>query len=139
MVNNANQHSGRRSVEQGVSAVIPEPNKIGASTPYDFSGHNLTAYGGLLPVATMLEKLGFQQLIEETLAIQRQTRAMPVFRFLLGMILACYVGFSRLHHLRFLKREPMLSGILCVAELPPQCAPSGVFWPRGIWASRGSC
>ncbi len=51
-------------------------------------------------------------------------RWVPVFRFLLGMILACYVGFSRLHHLRFLKREPMLTGILRVAELPPQCT----FW-----------
>ena len=68
----------------------------------------------------MLEKLGFQHLIEDTLTIRRQTRAMPVFRF----ILACYVGFCRLHHLRFLKREPMLTGILHVAELPPQCT----FW-----------
>jgi hypothetical protein len=124
MVNNAHQSSRQRSVDQGVSAVIPEPNKIGACTPYDFDAHNLTAYGGLLPVATMLEKLGFQQLIEETLTIRRQTRAMPVFGFILGMILACYVGFSRLHHLRFLKREPMLTGILQVAELPPQ----STFW-----------
>ncbi len=108
----------------GSGADIPEPNKIGASTPYDFQAHNLTAYGGLLPVATMLEKLGFQQLIEENLTMKRRTRAMPVFRFLLGMILACYVGFSRLHHLRFLKREPMLTGILQVAELPPQ----STFW-----------
>jgi hypothetical protein len=124
MVSNANQSTRRRRVNQEVSAVIPEPNKIGASTPYDFQAHNLTAYGGLLPVATMLEKLGFQQLVEETLTIRRQTRAMPVFRFILGMVLACYVGFSRLHHLRFLKREPMLTGILHVAELPPQ----STFW-----------
>ena len=124
MVSNRDQHSGRRPVDQGVSAGIPEPNKIGASTPYDFQAHNLTAYGGLLPVATMLEKLGFQQLIQEHLTIRRQTRSMPVYRFLLGMILACYVGFSRLHPLRFLKREPMLTGILHVAELPPQ----STFW-----------
>jgi hypothetical protein len=31
--------------------------KIGASTPYDFTGRNL-AYGGLLPVATMLRAIG---------------------------------------------------------------------------------
>jgi hypothetical protein len=98
--------------------------KIGASTPYDFSARNLTAYGGLLPVATMLEKLGFQQLVEETLTIRRQTRVMPVYRFVLAMVLALYVGFSRLHHLRFLKREPMLTGILKVVELPPQ----STFW-----------
>jgi hypothetical protein len=124
MVSNGNQHSRRKPVDQGDAAVIEKPNKIGASTPYDFEAHNLTAYGGLLPVATMLEKLGFQQLIEETLTIKRQTRSMPVFQFILGMILACYVGFSRLHHLRFLKREPMLTGILQVAQLPPQCT----FW-----------
>jgi hypothetical protein len=40
------------------------------------------------------------------------------------MVLALYVGFSRLHHLRFLAREPMLVGILRVLELPPQCT----FW-----------
>jgi Transposase DDE domain group 1 len=40
------------------------------------------------------------------------------------MVLACYVGFWRLHHRRFLQREPMLTGILGVLRLPPQCT----FW-----------
>src|ERR1035441_3103280 len=124
MVSNANQTTLDRPVNQGVHADIARPNKIGASTPYDFEARNLTAYGGLLPVATMLEKLGFQQLVEETLTVKRQTRSMPMYGFILGMVLACYVGFSRLHHLRFLKRVPMLTGILRVAELPPQ----STFW-----------
>jgi hypothetical protein len=124
MVINRNQDTRHKRVRQGVQEVVPEPNKIGASTPYDFDAKNLTAYGGLLPVATMLEKLGFQQLVEETLTVKRQTKAMPMFRFVLGMVLACYVGFSRLFHLRFLEREPMLTGILQVARLPPQCT----FW-----------
>ena len=103
---------------------LPEPFKIGASTPYDFSARNLTAYGGLLPVATMLERLGFEPLVEEMLSIHRVTRAMPVYRFVLAMVLALYVGFSRLNHLRFLEREPMLIGILKVVRSPPQCT----FW-----------
>jgi Transposase DDE domain group 1 len=107
-----------------VERVIPEPLKIGASTPYDFSARNLTAYGGLLPVATMLEKLEFQQLVEEMLAVKRLPRVMPVYRFVLAIVMALYVGFSRLHHLRFLEREPMLTGILKVLRLPPQCT----FW-----------
>ena len=40
------------------------------------------------------------------------------------MVLALYVGFSRLHHLQFLEREPMLTGILEVSELPVQ----STFW-----------
>jgi len=37
------------------------------STPFDFNGKNLTPYGGLLPVITILEKLGFQSLVEQFL------------------------------------------------------------------------
>jgi hypothetical protein len=72
----------------------------------------------------MLEKLGFQRLVEETLSVKRKTRAMTMYRFVVAMVLACYVGFSRLYHLRFLRREPMLTGILQMLELPPQSA----FW-----------
>ena len=111
-------------VNQGLRDVIPEPNRIGASTPYDFEAKNLTAYGGLLPVATMLEKLGFRQLVEGTLTVKRKTKAMAMYQFVLAMVLACYVGFSRLYHLRFLEREPMLIGILAVLRLPPQ----STFW-----------
>ena len=67
MVTKRKQHSSRRPVKQGRVARAPRPNKIGASTPYHFRGKNLTPYGGLLPVATLLEKLGFQALLEETL------------------------------------------------------------------------
>jgi hypothetical protein len=123
-VKNSEEHSEKTSARQGVESVAAEPLKIGASTPYDFSARNLTAYGGLLPVATMLEKLGFQQLVEETLTIRRRTRTMPMYRFVLGMVLVLYVGFSRLNHLRFVQREPMLTGILKVLRVPPQCT----FW-----------
>jgi DDE family transposase len=119
-----NERSAKKPARQGAGEREPEPIKINASTAYDFEGKNLTAYGGLLPVATMLEKLKFQQLVEETLTVKRVTRAMPWYQFVLGMVLALYVGFSRLNHLQFLAREPMLIGILKVLSLPPQCT----FW-----------
>ena len=70
MVRNAN-HDSRRPLNQGDFAVIGKPNKIKANTHFDFKD-NLTAYGGLLPVATMLEKLRFQRLLEETLTIKHK-------------------------------------------------------------------
>ena len=73
-------------------------------------------------MATTLEMLGIQQLIEKTLTIRRQMRAMPVFRS--GDDSGLLRGLFRLRHLRFLKGEPMLTGILHVAELPPQ----STFW-----------
>jgi hypothetical protein len=124
MVISSRQHIEKEAAQQGAEVVISEANKIGACTPYDFHSKNLTAYGGLLPVATMLEKLEFQQVVEETLKVKRATRCMTMYQFVLAMVLALYVGFSRLNHLRFLAREPMLVGILQVLRLPPQCT----FW-----------
>jgi hypothetical protein len=124
MVKRSPQHSEEIRVPQGAERDIWEVTKIGASTPFDFSGKNLTPYGGLLPVAAMLEKLGFQKLVEETLTTHRTPRAMTIYQFLLGMVLAIYVGFSRLNHLRFVARDAMLTGIVKVLELPPQCT----FW-----------
>src|SRR6202008_328276 len=124
MVKNTNKHTRKTPAQQGAQTIHRKPMKIGASTPYDFAGSNMTAYGGLLPVATLLEQWQFQQLIEEHVTIRRVTSSMPGFRFVLAMVLALYVGFSRLHHLQFLQREPMLTGILDVDSLPVQ----STFW-----------
>jgi hypothetical protein len=123
-VKNRQQDSAKNRAHQGADTTQSEPYSIGAATPYDFEGKNLTAYGGLLPVATMLERLRFQQLVEETLTVKRVPRAMGIYQFVLAMVLGAYVGFSRLYHLRFVAREPMLTGILKVLRLPPQCT----FW-----------
>jgi len=120
MVTNRIQHSAGTPVKQGSGATAPEPNRINASTPFDFSGKNLTPYGGLLPVATMLEKLGFQALMEETVTVKRLTKVMSGYQFLYAMVLGLYIGFSRLNQLRFIARDPILTGILKIVQLPPQ-------------------
>src|SRR5271168_1308320 len=104
MVTNRSEDSGKRRGKQGFGSTYPEPNKIGASTAFDFNGKNLTPYGGLLPLATMLEKLGFQALTEETVKITRLTRVMSGYQFVLAMVLGLYIGFSRLNQLRFIAR-----------------------------------
>ena len=124
MVTNRRKHSRKTPGKQGPGDSDPEPNKINVSTPYDFNGRNLTPYGGLLPVITMLEKLGFQSLVEQTLTSKRIPRAMDLYRFVLGIVLGLYIGFPRLNQLRFIARDPILTGILKVAKLPVQ----STFW-----------
>src|SRR5476651_1376920 len=124
MVTNRNKHNDKSPAKQGSGEAAPEPNKISASTPYDFNGKNLTPYGGLLPVITMLERLGFQSLVEQTLTSKRIPRAMDLYRFVLGIVLGLYIGFARLNQLRFIARVPILTGILKVTKLPVQ----STFW-----------
>jgi hypothetical protein len=124
MVTDKKKDSRKPPVKQGAENSAPEPNKINASTPHDFSGKNLTPYGGLLPVITMLEKLGFQSLVEQTVTSKRIPRAMDLYRFVLGIVLGLYIGFPRLNQLRFIARDPILTGILKVTKLPVQ----STFW-----------
>ena len=124
MVTDRKEDSGKTPGKQGDERNAPEPNKINGSTPYDFNGRNLTPYGGLLPVITMLEKLGFESLVKETLTSKRIPRAMDLYRFILGIVLGLYIGFPRLNQLRFIARDPILTGILKVGKLPVQ----STFW-----------
>ena len=124
MVTDKKKDSPKTSEKQGSDDHAPDLNKINASTPYDFNGRNLTPYGGLLPVITMLEKLGFQSLVEQTLTSKRIPRAMDLYRFVLGIVLGLYIGFPRLNQLRFIARDPILTGILKVTKLPVQ----STFW-----------
>ena len=118
------ENSRKEPEKQGPEPTAPEANKINASTPFDFTGKNLTPYGGLLPVITMLEKLGFEALVKDTLTSKRMPRAMDLYRFVLGIALGLYIGFPRLHQLRFIARDPILTGILKVGKLPVQ----STFW-----------
>ncbi len=124
MVTDRKKDSRKTPGKQGSQDSASEPNKINASTPYDFSGKNLTPYGGLLPVIAMLEKLDFQPLVEEKLTSKRIPRAMNLYRFVLGIVLGLYIGFPRLNQLRFIARDPILTGILKVTKLPVQ----STFW-----------
>jgi hypothetical protein len=124
MVTDRKKDSRKTRGKQGREEILSNPNKIGASTPYDFNGKNLTPYGGLLPVITMLEKLEFQLLVEQTVTSKRIPRAMDLYRFLLGIVLGLYIGFPRLNQLRFIARDPILTGILKVTKLPVQSS----FW-----------
>ena len=49
--------------------------QIGPATRFDFEGQNLTPYGGLLPVATMLDNLGLEELVGQYVKVKRIPRA----------------------------------------------------------------
>src|SRR2546426_5088776 len=95
MVTSRKKDSDKAPVKQGAEHTASEPNKINASTHYDFTGKNLTPYGGLLPVITMLEKLGFQSLVEGTLTSKRIPEPWTCTGSCWGSCWACTSAFHR--------------------------------------------
>jgi len=126
-VNNINQ---LKTTKRGKQAPLVADSSQGSSYPigprtgFDFDAQNLTPYGGLLPIATMLEKLGFQDLVIQHLEVKRPTRSMSAYQFVLAMVLGMYIGFGRLYQLRFIACDAIFKGILHIAVLPAQ----STFW-----------
>lgn len=46
---------------------------------------------------------------------------MTAYQFILAIVLGLYLGFARLNQLQFIARDPLLTGIVKVPHLPPQC------------------
>src|SRR6202165_2322790 len=106
MVTSRKKDSAQTPVKQGAEDAAPEPNKINASTPYDFNGKNLTPYGGLLPVITMLEKAESKSGVEQCVTLKQSPRDMSHYRLVLGIVLGLSIGFPRLNQLLFIARDP---------------------------------
>jgi len=84
----------------------------------------MTPFGGLLPLATMLEKLRFQKMVEEIITVKRLPRAMGVYQFILSILIAVFIGFDRLNQMKHIAIDPIITGILGVVGLPVQ----STFW-----------
>ena len=114
-----------KPVESGKERRRGKANKIGAATRYDFGGGVLTPYGGLLPLAALLEKLGFLQLLWEKLTVKRQPASLSNAQFVMGTVLMFYLGFARMHHVRYVRDDEMVQEVLGSAgPLPVQ----STFW-----------
>ena len=116
MVTVTKEHSSKQHVEQDFREASHNPNKLGPSTPSDFTAKNPTPYGGLLPVATMLERPALQSAAEGTVTLSRRTKVISMYQVLPSMVLGTYVGFARVYELRFNARDPILVRILKIQE-----------------------
>ena len=106
------ERRSEKPVKSGKERTGGKANKIGADTRYDFGGGVLTPYGGLLPLAALLEKLDFLKLLWERLTVKRQPVSLSNGQFVLGTVLLFYLGFARLHHVRYVRDDEMLQEVL---------------------------
>jgi hypothetical protein len=93
-------------------------NKIKADTRYEFTGRNMTPFGGLLPMAALLEKLEFNRIIETTLTVKRQERKFTLYQYVLAILIGLFIGLNRLSQLAAIAKDKMVLGILNVEALP---------------------
>ena len=98
-------------------------NKIKASTEYTFTGKGMTPFGGLFPLASLVEKIGFDKMLEDSVTVKSKTK-LPAYKYILAMIYLIYLGYKRLAHFMYLRDDSFFKRILGIAVLPVQSS----FW-----------
>src|ERR1039458_2800964 len=97
---------------------------ITANTPYEVGDERLSSYGGLLPLLKMLDLIGFKEAFEERYTPPKRRCELGDQGMLTGFLMLLFIGFQRLGHFEFIRRDPMVCGALEVEKLPA----ASTFW-----------
>jgi hypothetical protein len=99
---------------EGAARVV----KITAQTPYGECTERLTAFGGLLALVKFLDLIGFEKRFEEHYVHPKREPKLGGYRMVSGILMLLFIGFQRLGHFAYIRKDSMLCGILRVSMLP---------------------
>lgn len=92
--------------------------RIGPNTRYGVCQQRLTGYGGLLVLVKFLDLVGFQEVFAAHYRRPMRTTRLGCYSMMMGIFMLLFVGFSRLHHMTYVREDAMICGILGVRRLP---------------------
>jgi hypothetical protein len=125
------KHNPKNRINQGESQGAGKPAKIKPDTAYEMTEGRMTAYGGLFGLVKFLDLIGFREVFVEYYHSPGRKPELGCYRMVLGFLILLFVGFARVGHLEYLRRDPMVCGIMEVEILPAV----STFWRylRTLW------
>ena len=98
--------------------------RITANTPYESCRERLTAFGGLLALVKMLDLIHFSETFDKHYVHPKRSPKLGDCRMITGILMLLFIGFQRLWHFEYVRRDGMLCGFLKVKLLPA----ASTFW-----------
>jgi hypothetical protein len=92
--------------------------RITADTPYGECSERLTAFGGLLALVKFVDLIGFEEAFVQHYVPPPRAAKLGGYRMVLGLLMLLFIGFQRLGHFAYVRRDAMVCGILRVSVLP---------------------
>jgi len=114
----ATKFDRKQAQESSETTRSSRATRITADTPYGECTERLTAFGGLLALAKFLDLIGFEENFAKHYVDPRRKTKLGHVRMVLGIVMLLFIGFQRLGHFAYVRRDPMLCGLLHVTVLP---------------------
>ena len=112
------QEQGGKHRERDTATASERIARITADTRYGECSERLTAFGGLLALVKFLDLLRFEEAFEDRYVHPKREPKLGGYRMVAGILMLLFIGFQRLWHFTYVRRDPMLCGILRVKLLP---------------------
>jgi hypothetical protein len=117
-VKTGKKHTPKNRINQGESKGAGKPAKIKPDTAYELTDGRMTAYGGLFGLVKFLDLIGFREVFLKYYSSPNRKTELGCYRMVLGFLILLFVGFARVGHFEYLRRDPMVCGMLEVEILP---------------------
>ena len=118
MVNRTEQNNAENLGNQHNLRSVSQSAKIGPDTRYEFCGSSMTAFGGLLGLVKFLDLVKFKDVFKKHYCSPSRKPKLGCYRMILGYLMLLFIGFPRIGHFSFIRRDRMVCGILDVHILP---------------------
>ena len=92
--------------------------RLGANTPYGMCKERISAFGGLMSLVKFMDLIRFKDVFREYYQNPDRVPSYGCFRLIYGILMLLFIGFQRLGHFDYIRRDGFLCGILKVQLLP---------------------
>ncbi len=100
------------------------PSKIKASTAYGTCTERLSPFGGLLALIKFLDLIKLKEIFDEIYIQPQRKPKLGNYRMVCGVLSLLFIGFNRIWHFSYIRRDSMICGFFNVALLPV----ASTFW-----------
>ncbi len=124
MVKTQEKSNTENNDSKGFTENPVKANKIKASTVYKTCTEHLSPFGGLLALIKFIDLIKFKEVFDETFVKPKRKPKLGNYRMFTGVLVLLFIGFNRIWHFSYIRRDSMVCGFLSVPLLPV----ASTFW-----------
>ncbi len=118
MVKSQKNNTTKSALNKGKNGSYFEARKINASTPYETCSESLSSFGGLASLIKFFDIVGFEELIDSSFIKPPRSVQLGDYKMLIGVIVLLFIGFNRVAHFFYIRRDCFLCRYFKVERLP---------------------
>jgi len=124
MVKKQKDNITKKQTGKGHNKNSDKARKISASTAFDTCTEQLSPFGGLLALIKFLDLVKFKEIFENIYHKPVRKPKLGHYRMFVGILMLLFIGFNRLWHFTYIRKDSMLCGFFSLTILPV----ASTFW-----------